>query len=437
MKRPQPDIGDVLRTAFIGSLGGCRKFKRLWGTEWVNGTEVMTRKQYYYPSSKRDPGFEKLFRFLGVYDDVKDSKPKGVKHAWFYLNKNKGPIDKDKPTDQPIVSRAFIAENLNRMWWDPADGEIPEDLTLTTTISIDADVNTAAVSDIIDLKATKTQQIQAIIDNYEQLWDTCPIEQEGVGIINKGTIHDSALDIDVPDEDDLAPDDPWLSTISRYALLDDGVPCVVKDLEIGLSQKLRSKVNTLVVTLEIPYTAFNVSSPLVTRIAQDLTAPVALEQVSMRFRKMQRANSVRTTGNGFGTYSILRAMAFNTEDDDLEEGVLTRDYLLWEDESVQEPTYESIWVRDGKKWYLKADVFDNPRAYGITYKKLHTYVFIILDTGYKKKKAKWWKKVVAVIVFIIVAVVTYLSAGATIATTQSCYSTCGCVLCSILGCLGF
>lgn len=413
MKRPQPDIGDTLRTAFIGSLGGCRKFKRLWGTEWVNGTEVMTRKQYYYPSDKRLAGFERLFKYLGVYEDVKDSKPKGVKNAWFYLNKNKGPLDKDKPVAEPIVSETFIAENLNRMWWDDNDGPRPENLTLTTTISIDADVNTAAVSDLIDLSATKTQQVQAIIDNYEELWSKCPIEQQGVGIINKGTVHDDNLNVDVPDEDDLAPDDPWLATISRYALLDDGVPCTVKDLEIGLSQKQRNKVNTLVVTIEIPYIAFNVTSPLVDRIAQDLIAPVALEQVSMRFRNLQRINSAKTTTNKYATYSDLRAMAFNEEDDDLEEGVLTRDYLLWEDEGAQDVAYESIWVKDGKKWYLKADVFDNPRAYGITYKKLHTYVFSILDTGYKKKKAKWYKKVIAVIVFIVVAVATYLSAGAT------------------------
>lgn len=415
MKRPQPDIGDVLRTAFIGSLGGCRKFKRLWGTEWVNGTEVMTRKQYYYPDSKRLAGFEKLFKFLGVYEDVKDSKPKGVKHAWFYLNKNKGPLDKDKSKAEPIVSETFIAENLNRMWWDSNDGERPENLTLTTTISIDADVNTAAVSDLIDLNATKPQQIQAIIDNYEELWSKCPIEQQGVGIINKGTVHDANLNVDVPDEDDLAPDDPWLATISRYALLDDGVPCTVKDLEIGLSQKARNKVNTLVVTIEIPYAAFNVTSPLVDRIAQDLVAPVALDQISMRYRNLQRMNNVRSIGNGFATYNTLRAMAFNEVEDDLEEDVLTRDYLLWEDEGTQAATYESVWVKDGKKWYLKADVFDDPKAYGLTYKKLHTYVFSILDTGYKKKKAKWYKKVIAVVVFIIVAVFTYnaaLAAGA-------------------------
>lgn len=412
MKRPQPDIGDVLRTAFIGSLGGCRKFKRLWGTEWVNGTEVMTRKQYYYPDSKRLAGFEKLFKFLGVYEDVKDSKPKGVKHAWFYLNKNKGPLDKDKSKAEPIVSETFIAENLNRMWWDSNDGERPENLTLTTTISIDADVNTAAVSDLIDLNATKPQQIQAIIDNYEELWSKCPIEQQGVGIINKGTVHDANLNVDVPDEDDLAPDDPWLATISRYALLDDGVPCTVKDLEIGLSQKARNKVNTLVVTIEIPYVAFNVTSPLVDRIAQDLIAPVALDQISMRYRNLQRINNIRSTGNDFATYNTLRAMAFNEVEDDLEEDVLTRDYLLWEDEGTQSATYENVWVKDGKTWYLKADVFDDPKAYGLTYKKLHTYVFSILDTGYKKKKAKWYKKVIAVVVFIIVAVITYLSAGA-------------------------
>ena len=406
MKRPQPDIGDILRDSYIASMGDCRKFKRLWGTEWVNGTEVMTRKQYYYPESKRSEEFEKLFRFLGTYEDIKDSKPEGIRHAWFYVNKNKN-------SESTAANSDFVVDNLNRMWWDPNDGEMPEDLTLTTAIVIDADVNTAKVSEAIDINAPKQVQMQAVIDNYELLWDTCIIRQEGVGVIHKGTVHDDALDIDVPDEDDLAPEDPWLSTVARYALLDDGIPCTIKNVEIGTSKKARSLVNTLVVTLEIPYKKFHVNTGMVERITKDLSSPLPRAMIDMAERAKQRRNNSFIVDNGYSTFHTVSSMAFNEEEDDLDPTLLTRDYLLWEDQGLLSQKYAKLWIKDGKKWYLKADVFDSPRDYGFSYSELRSYIFSSLDTGYKKKKGKWWQKVVAVIVFIVVAVITYFTYGAT------------------------
>ena len=136
----------------------------------------------------------------------------GIKSAWFTLNKSNG-------TENLDVSASYIADNLNRMWWDDADGVRPDNLTLTTTITIGQSFTSSFGTTLIDRTLPKDQQALAVKNNYETLWNDYRIEQEGVGVINKGTVLNEELNIEVPDNDDLSPDDPWLSILSRYSVL--------------------------------------------------------------------------------------------------------------------------------------------------------------------------------------------------------------------------
>lgn len=450
MKHPQPDIGDILRASFINNMGSSRKLKRLWGTTTVTRTtvtdqlgevldasngpidttnfaperlplitttesfEVLKDRQYYYPNSSRSENYEKLFKFLGAYNDIEKNPPQGVQSAWLYINKNKGSA-LPEPEETGELSQTyhdFIAHNLNQLWWDNDDGVIPEGLTLTTSIVIEGELNTTRdtsviTTNLLDPNATPGQTANAIINNYDDLWSSCLISQQGIGVINKGSIQDEVTKVVTQDEDDLSPDDPWLDVIARYALRSNGIPCTIKDVEKGYGKTEAGRIYyTYVVTLEIPYYEFSTTTPMVDDVVTDLNSTYT----SLTRTKLSYPNGYYTQ------YGIKSMDSTDLEDDPT---IVTRPYRLWEDEAVEiKSELSSIWVQaDDGKWYLRADVFDSPRTYSLTYKKLYSYVVTLIDSGYKKKKVSWWKKALAVIVFVVAVVLALPTGGASLTWT--------------------
>ena len=413
MKRPQPDIGEVLQGQFIQTMGGARKFKRLWGTTTVGGVEVLHNRRYYYPASSRPVNFEKLFKYLGAYEDVTGSI-KGVSSAWIYLNKNKE--SKLPELEGSILegTKDFVSYNLNKLWWNDNDGPRPEGLTLTTSVTIGskfmptgssvlADLALPVSTELLAPNMSQSQLITSITNNFDTLWSTCTISQEGVGVINKGSITDPINNITTPDEDDLTPDDPWLNTLARYALRSDGIPCTIREVSVGKGRRQDGRIyNTYVITLEIPYIAFTPSSPIVGLIATDIQEE---ESNDIYFDNAARPNSVWTRRE-------LQQM--DSTDLDNDPDLISRSYRLWED--VGATNFNSIWHVHNGKQYIKADAFYNPGDYGLKYKELYEYVTSLIDTGYKKKKVKWYKKALAIIVAVIVFVVSGGNVGAAFAT---------------------
>jgi hypothetical protein len=406
MKQPQPNINKIAVDTFVAKTGANRKLKRLWGTTTVNGVEVLNLRRHYHKESYRPDNYERLFKFLTVYNDVKDYEGGGIKSAWFTLSKSKGPENLD-------VNPSFISDNLNSMWWDSDDGVMPNNITLTTSITISESFRDTDTLTGIDWSLSKEDTASYILNNYEELWDNKKIEQEGVGIINKGSVVDPTLKVEIPDKDDLSPDDPWLAILSRYALRDSGVPCTIKNIEVGLGINSANVYNTVVVTIEIPYFEFLTSTPLVQKILSDLS----MDSV---FKYPVRARG--SVHNGFVnnneqlTKSQARKVNYYETADDIDVDTISRSYIQWEYATIQSSVYESFWYQDGDKWYLRADVIDNPKAYGTTHGDLNSYLFSLLDTGYKKKKVPLWKKVVAAVVFIIAVIITFIyppSAAAT------------------------
>lgn len=428
MKRPQPDIGEVTRATFVRDLGNSRRFVKRWGTTTVSGVEVLIARHYYYPSISETS--EKVFRYLGIYDDVVDAqrRSKGITHAWITLNKNKASIPSAVDPVAPLYDyNGFVATNLNKIWWDVNDGPMPEGITLTTSIVIGAKlqsstsadtVDTVETSELLDPSWEKTQLVTAITNYYETLWDTCNITQEGVGVINKGSFTDDVTKVTTPDEDDLSPNDPWLSTIARYALRNNEIPATVKDVEVGYNTSSNGRLyHTYVVTIEIPYFVIGETDTFIQDITNDLLATYS-----------SRTRTPLSYPNGYWTQTIIKAMnvaysdlavfdpadvdpdlaALTMYEVDLEEDptLITRDYLLWEDQDIEATTaagYPSVWVNLGGRWYLRADAFNNPRQdYGIPTREFTEYVMSLVDTGYQKKKVKWWKKIVAIIVAVVI-----------------------------------
>lgn len=398
MKRPQPDIGDILRDRYIMSLSTARKLKRLWGTTTVSGVEVLNLRQYYWKEPRRSENFEKLFKLLNAYDSVNEGDYSSLDDAWLYFNKNNA--------DEALLNPdSFVETNLNSMWWDPADGAMPEGLTLTTKISIStagvSDLDKARVNELLSPLMTKETIKASIANNYEELWDMCAITQEGVGVINKGSTIDPVYNTVIQDEDDLTPDDPWLSTIARYALRSSGVTCTIKDVTIGSISTYTGKHvaikraynTTYIVEIEIPYeNAYTTGNAIVQSISGDLVYKY----------------DVNSKANGFKTQKIVKAMDASDLIDD--PTLVSRSYLLWESSVSQSSAiFDNLWhLEDGRWWYLKADVFDNPKAYGLTYKQLNSYVLPLLDNGFKKKKTSIILTALAVILVVIAFVLAVI-----------------------------
>lgn len=393
MKRPQPDLATTLKDGHIGNLKTVRGILNRWGTEYVNGVEVFTPRQYYYPDNLKDQeNFERLFKFLGVYRDLEEGEYEGVEKAWLYFNKNKA-------TSLPGTTDDFVAENLNKLWWDPDDGEQPENLTLTGTIILDTSTvlkkNLTRVSEIVNVAMTKEQAIASISNNFDELWDMIVVDQVGIGVINKGSTIDPVTKASIPDKDDLTANDPWLACILRYALRYPGLDSVIKDFRIstiksnqGTGSVASKLINSLVVgsyelEIEIPYTVFNTTQPIVRDIATDIDSTYK-----------------KTRLNGYITREAVKAMDFR--DLLVNPNIVSRNYTLWEDVSAEiNAVYNQLWLKVGKKYYLKAAPFRNPRDFGLKYKDLAVYLPSTLDSNYKKEDVPWYKKAIAVVLVII------------------------------------
>ena len=408
MKKPQPDLESLIVGNYIRSVGDNRKLKRLWGTTVVDGVKVLNSRRHYHKKANRPENFDSLFRFLGLYSDVKDYEGEGVKSAWVTLNKSKGP----EPTE---VAPSFVSDNLNLAWWDDNDGVRPTNLTLTTSIVIGESFATRSGMSAIDWSLPKEDIIQFVIDNYESLWSSNHIKQEGVGVINKGSFIDPKLKIEVQDEDDLSPDDPWLAILSRYALRDNGIPCTIKNVEVGLdagdpSYSVTRVYNTAVVTLEIPYKEFLFDDPIVTRIVDDISSinfpfTAAMQDVNIR----NGANNAEFSSNEHVTQSLIKTPVFYETVEDIDVTTVTRPYGSYEEARLTPSIFENLWLKgtDGV-YYLKAEVIDDPRKYSFKHNTLSAYLSSILDTGYKKKKVSVWKKIVAAVIFIIATILAFV-----------------------------
>jgi hypothetical protein len=401
-----------------------RKLLKYWGTEQVDGVSVMKQRKFYYPTSHAITN-EKLFRMLNMYEDVTTTEMEGIKSAWIYFNKSK-----ENATEYYEDINGFVVHNLNLMWWDPADGARPENLTLTTDIVIEGEFQnnntgsdeseTVSLTNYLSFSDSLENLVNSIINYYESIWNTALISQQGVGVINKGSITNPVTKVVLPDEDDLSPNDPWLATIARYALRTNGIPCTIKNVEVGMAKTESSPFyNTYVITLEIPYIEFTTDMGIIDDIAADIIDDTY---------NSKNGNKL-TYSNGYYTKQTIRRL--NSDDLELDPNLLTRPYMFWSE--ITAGSYEPIWYKqDGfsttvsnktyftsANYYIKAGVLENPRDYGLTYKELVNYLLPLLDTDYQKKKAKWWKKLIAAVVFIIAVVLAYPSGGGSLALAKA------------------
>jgi hypothetical protein len=414
MKKPQPDLGEVLLSSFINNIGSCRKFEKTWGTTTVNGVSVLKNRHYYYPRSSRPDNYEKLFRFLGAYKDIENSKFEGVESAWIYLNKNKsGALPKLQALSELDSSfNDFVAYNLNQVWWDQDDPNMPTNLKLLTSIVIEAQITsgrntTPIVTPLLNNTWPKDILSSAIKSNYSNLWDTCLISQQGIGVINKGFTQNTTVpgvSVSIGTEN-LTPNDPWLGVIARYAMLNSEIPTTIKKVELGYAKTEENRLyQTYVVTIELSHTPLTADSPLVQKIVDDLSASYS-----------SKTRTKLSYPNGYYTQTAIQSM--DSTDLENDEDLVTRTYRLWENQSPLNPKYAALWVSSEGQSYLKSDVLIDPRKYGLTFKDAYSYVSSLIDNDYRKEKVAWWKKALAVVIFIVAVAFALPTGGTSLTAT--------------------
>lgn len=436
MKRPKPEIANSIQNKFINNVSTPRKLKRLWGTSMVNGVEVMDYRKLYYPESARPENFDKLFKFLGVYDDTTTANMEGINDAWIYLNRH-------KLSGTSVLLTPFVTSNLNKIRDNGLDGTY-----LTTRINIGTlrfDYDDYNESSIIDRDMDEETLISTIRNNYTELFETCIIEHTGYSTVVK-TIqsldvnNDPIFDLEGNPvleqvKEYLHTDDPWVTSIAINSLLNDNedveiLRCFKELVEVpppkfGSGKRGREEAYNYrtkyrvryAVELKIPLVTFSSSSDIVTvtvdQIQNDYSDYVPI--ITGRGKEGVTYNVAKP--NGLVVKSRIQsdlALIDNfLSEEDHPVTLLLRDYENWLDfTQTLSSTLDHLWVNDGKYDFLKADVLYRPSNYGLKFSELNKYLEDIMDSGYGKKSVPVWKKIIAIVIFVVVVIFTRSAQGA-------------------------
>lgn len=115
MKDPGVNILATTQQKYVASLGFKRKFLRLWGTELLDGVEVLKEKHLWYPKTNLENN-EKLFRLLKMYSQLEGEDPEGITSAWVYLNPDKVTVSTDgsnEANENTLLDESLV-QQINR-----------------------------------------------------------------------------------------------------------------------------------------------------------------------------------------------------------------------------------------------------------------------------------------------------------------------------------
>ena len=153
------DFFETFKGEFVGSLKFKNKFIRLWGTQTIDGVEVLRERFEVYPNT-RSERVQKLLRHIGADKDVNSADMGSVESYYFWINPSKAEtLSQDNIED-------LIAEKVNLYC------EIGEKLRIT--------INISDAGDYIDFKDFTKQQIyDYIVSDYDTNFNR--LDQYAVG----------------------------------------------------------------------------------------------------------------------------------------------------------------------------------------------------------------------------------------------------------------
>ncbi len=128
MAKSYIDFFETFKGEFLATTRFKNKFIRLWGTEYVDGIEVLKRRFVVYPNTGRQ-SVQRFLKLINAQEQINSAKFKGVTSYYFWLNSSKADtLSQDNIED-------VIASKINSYC------SIGEELVFTLTFSSNEDYN--------------------------------------------------------------------------------------------------------------------------------------------------------------------------------------------------------------------------------------------------------------------------------------------------------
>ncbi len=159
MAKSYIDFFETFKGEFLATTRFKNKFIRLWGTEYVDGIEVLKDKFVVYPNTSSQ-SVQRFLKLINAQSQINDAKFEGVTSYYFWLNSSKADtLSQDNIED-------IIASKIN------AYCSIGEELQFTLTFSSNEDYNYFK-------GFTKTDIFNYIANDYDTSYNT--LENYAIG----------------------------------------------------------------------------------------------------------------------------------------------------------------------------------------------------------------------------------------------------------------
>ena len=159
MAKSYIDFFETFKGEFLATTRFKNKFIRLWGTEYVDGIEVLKDKFVVYPNTSSQ-SVQRFLKLINAQEQINSAKFEGVTSYYFWLNSSKADtLSQDNIED-------VIASKIN------AYCDIEEELLFTLTFSSNEDYNYFK-------GFTKTQVFNYITNDYDTSYNT--LENYAIG----------------------------------------------------------------------------------------------------------------------------------------------------------------------------------------------------------------------------------------------------------------
>lgn len=355
MKTVTPNITDVLTTKFVAQQRAIRRFRRYWGTETVNGVEVLKGRQYFYPELSED--VKKLGKHLKILKDM-EARQKGIRSSWLYLNPDKA--------DDSITywDKDILANNLNIAMNTLRRGSIVISSKLVRDMFVSPPI-TDPSGNLTD-EEKLAHYITQIEADYSHYWS-----QDFPIFSNR--------------------DDPFQAIILSYLLRSSDVPYTITAVEKTVSnytKPVRAGIDPKIISTNGPAWRLLISVD-----SFEFTRTTDIVNMIINDINQNKTITDKIIYNLFDS----AGSAYRVEDGD----PVDTDYVYETQPSTRSPhwyTYKGV-------PYLRVSFFDDPSR---TKEEKVKYLYSCIDNGYRKKKSSILETVVA---FIVIAVITYFSWG--------------------------
>ena len=95
---------ETFKGELIGSLKYKNRFKRYWGTEFIDGVEVLKKQFTVYPNSGSD-NVQRILKLLGARSSIKSANFEGIERYYFFLNPSKSDTMSQENIDQALAAK--------------------------------------------------------------------------------------------------------------------------------------------------------------------------------------------------------------------------------------------------------------------------------------------------------------------------------------------